>query len=80
MAVSYPSDTPPPSPKNSESIWRKSKRGMFNLPGRMFYLPGRTYSRLLHLILNNLPVDGQIHLRIIRFSYCMYTNNDNNLM
>ena len=34
---------------------------------RMFKLPYRTHSCLLHLIINDLPVDGQIHLRIIKF-------------
>ena len=37
--------------------WRKAIR-------RMFKLPYRTHSCLLHLIINDLPVDGQIHLRI----------------
>ena len=41
--------------------WRKTIR-------RMFKLPYRTHSCLLHLIINDLPVDGQIHLRIIKFS------------
>ena len=54
--------------------WRKAIR-------RMFKLPYRTHSCLLHLIINDLPVDGQIHLRSLSFStlcikikimYCLY--------
>ena len=37
----------------------------YNAIRRMFHLPGRTHPRLLHLIINDLPVNGQIHLRII---------------
>ena len=37
----------------------------YNVIRRMFQLPGRTHSRLLHLIINDLSVNGQIHLRII---------------
>ena len=48
--------------------WRKAIR-------RMFKLPYRTHSCLLHFIINDLPVDGQIHLRIIKFFNCMYKNN-----
>ena len=48
--------------------WRKAIR-------RMFKLPSRTHSCLLHLIINDLPVD----LRIIKFFNCMYKNK-NNLM
>ena len=48
--------------------WRKAIR-------RMFKLLYRTHSCLLHLIINDLPVDGQIHLRIIKFFNCMYKNN-----
>ena len=44
--------------------WRKAIR-------RMFKLPYRTHSCLLHLIINDLPVDGQIQLRIIKFFNCM---------
>ena len=43
----------------------------------MFNLPHRNHSCLLHLIINNLPVDGQIQLRIIKFFNCMYTNKKN---
>ena len=46
----------------------------------MFNLPYRTHSCLLHLIINDLPVDmvdGQIQLRIIKFLNCMYTNKNN---
>ena len=43
----------------------------------MFKLPYRTHSCLLHLIINDLPVDGQIHLRIINFFNCMYKNKNN---
>ena len=50
--------------------WRKAIR-------RMFKLPYRTHSCLLHLIINDLPVDGQIHLRIIKFFNCMYKNKNN---
>ena len=50
--------------------WRKAIR-------RMFKLPYRTHSCLLHLIIDDLPVDGQIHLRIIKFFNCMYKNKNN---
>ena len=50
--------------------WRKAIR-------RMFKLPYRTHSCLLHLIINDLPVDGQINLRIIKFFNCMYKNKNN---
>ena len=43
----------------------------------MFNLPYRTHSCLLHLIINDLPVDGQIQLRILKFFNCMYTNKNN---
>ena len=49
--------------------WRKAIR-------RMFKLPYRTHSCLLQLIINDLPVDGQIHLRIIKFFNCMYKNKN----
>ena len=48
--------------------WLKATR-------RMFKLPYRTHSCLLYLIINDLPLDGQIHLRIIKFFNCMYKNN-----
>ena len=44
---------------------------------RMFNFPYRTHSCLLHLIINDLPVDGQIQLRIIKFFNCMYKNKNN---
>ena len=47
--------------------WRKAIR-------RMFSLPYRTHSCLLHLIINDLPVDGQTQLRMIKLFNCMYTN------
>ena len=50
--------------------WRKVIRRMFNLPCR-------THSCLLHLIINDLPVDGQIQLRIIKFLNCMQKNKNN---
>ena len=40
-------------------------------------MPYRIHSFLLHLIINDLPVDGQIQLRIIKFFNCMYTNKNN---
>ena len=50
--------------------WRKAIRRMFNLPYH-------THSCLLHLTINDLPVDGQIQLRIMKFFNCMYTNKNN---
>ena len=50
--------------------WRKAIRIMFNLPYR-------TNSSLLHLMINDLPVDGQIQLCIIKFFNCMYANKNN---
>ena len=48
--------------------WRKAIRSMFNLPYR-------THSCLLHLIINDLPVDGHIQLRM--FFNCMNKNKNN---
>ena len=62
----YPTNTPDKFYVN----WRKAIRRMFNLRYR-------TYSCLLHLIFNDLPVDGQIQLRIITFLNCMYTKKNN---
>ena len=50
--------------------WRKAIRRMFNFPYR-------THSCLLHFIIIDLLVDGQIQLRIIKFFNCMYTNKNN---
>ena len=50
--------------------WRRAIHGMFNLPNR-------THSCLLHLIVNDLPVDGLMQLGIITFFNCVYTNKDN---
>ena len=43
----------------------------------MVSLPYRTHSCLFHLIINDLTVDEQIHLRIIKFINCMHTNTNN---
>ena len=34
---------------------------------RLLGLPYRTHNNLLHLICNNIPVDGQLHLRFLNF-------------
>ena len=56
---------------------RDSSKRTCSLQTNMHVLPYRTHSCLLHLIINDLPVDGQIHLRIIKFFNCMYKNKNN---
>ena len=43
----------------------------------MFNLTYRTHSYLLYLIINDLPVDSQIHLCIMNFYNCMHRNTNN---
>ena len=42
------------------TTWRKCIR-------RLLGLPYRTHNNLLHLICNDIPVDGQLHLRFLNF-------------
>ena len=42
------------------TTWRKCIR-------RLLGLPYRTYNNLLHLICNDIPVDGQLYLRFFNF-------------
>ena len=42
------------------TTWRRCIR-------RLLGLPYRTHNNLLHLICNNIPVDGQFHLRFLNF-------------
>ena len=49
--------------------WRKCIR-------RLFGLPPRTHNALIHAICNDIPIDGQIHIRFLKFMKgCLLSSN-----
>ena len=49
--------------------WRKAIR-------RLLRLPSRTHNCLLHLIVNDMPVECQLHRRFVKFFFkCTYSSN-----